>query len=149
MDARVAPTIGRVPIIIFGAADDVLGVGESRNPAPVDQLRVPADMVPVQVRAHDIIDFLGLHAPTSASVQRKPVLSWWNSGRAAGFLVIAAAGVYQHRIAIGLHHESVVAHVDVAVPRQLTLRQFPLTNISTYQQWMRKKIPAPGEQRYD
>ena len=140
MDARVASTIGRVPIIIFGAADDVLGVGESRNPAPVDQLRVPTDMVLVQVGAHDIIDFPGLHARVGERAEEVGVVLV-ESGSGRPILVIAAAGVDQHRVAIGLHKERVVTHVDPAVRRQLALRQFSLTDLEHLGGQIRKKLP--------
>ena len=54
VDARIAVLIGVVPIVVFGAADDVLGVRERRNPAAVDQPRVPADMVPMKMGAHHV-----------------------------------------------------------------------------------------------
>ena len=34
----------------------ILGLRKGRNPAPVLESRVPADVVTVKVRAHDVVD---------------------------------------------------------------------------------------------
>src|SRR3954462_10631704 len=49
---------GFSPVGKLAVCKDVLGLWKSWNPAPVLQLCVPADMIDVQVGAHDIVDLV-------------------------------------------------------------------------------------------
>ncbi len=44
------------PIVEFAFRNQIARLGESRRPPPVLQPRVPADMIDMQMRAHDEID---------------------------------------------------------------------------------------------
>src|SRR6516162_8755960 len=59
--------INTLPIFVFFFREQVLGIGKGRDPAAVLQSRVPADMVAMQVRAHDDVDIVDRYA---GSLQR-------------------------------------------------------------------------------
>lgn len=46
------------PVIVLGPGENISGIGEGRYPASVAQLRVPAAMVGVKMRAADEIDLV-------------------------------------------------------------------------------------------
>jgi hypothetical protein len=47
----------------------MLGIQEGRNPAPVDQLRIAAAVIPVQMRAQDVVSVLGLQSGLGERVE--------------------------------------------------------------------------------
>ena len=51
------------PVLIFGLAEHIAGVGEGRHPFAVDQFGVPADMVDMQMRAQHGVDAVGRQSP--------------------------------------------------------------------------------------
>ena len=48
------------PIGVFVFGEEIARLREGRDPAPVGEPRVPADMVDMQMRAHDEIDVVDL-----------------------------------------------------------------------------------------
>ena len=79
---------------------------------PVFEPCVPADVVPVQMRAHDIVDLFGPD-PGGREIGdvggTQPVELW--PGRA--LLVVAEAGIDQDRVVRGLDHKTVKAEHEL------------------------------------
>src|SRR4051812_25742065 len=53
-----APCRGRLPERVLAAVKNIFRIGESRYPAAVDEPRVPATVVEVQVGAEDVVDLV-------------------------------------------------------------------------------------------
>jgi hypothetical protein len=96
------------PVVVLALCHDVLGIRKCRDPAAIDQARVPADMVPVQVRAHNVIDFFRLHPEPRQIVDERGAHAV-ELRPARAFLVVADAGVDQDRVPAGAHDEAVKA----------------------------------------
>src|SRR5262245_13954166 len=61
------------PVGVLALGEQVLGVGERRHPAAVDQLGVPADMVDMQMRAHHEIDRFGRTTAGAQALEKRCV----------------------------------------------------------------------------
>lgn len=44
-------------MLLFGFGKDILGIGERRDPTSIQQLRIPAAMVGVEVSTKDIVNY--------------------------------------------------------------------------------------------
>jgi hypothetical protein len=82
------------------------GARERRHPATAVQARVPADVIDMQVRAHDDIDRLGREPRRPQVVEERGAQHVEGSATSA-VLVVAHAGVDEHGEARRLHHERV------------------------------------------
>ena len=110
--------LGPVGKLAFG--EDVARLGEGRHPAAVLEPRVPADVVGVQMRAHDEVD-VGDAKPRRGQVLLEAVGLHHVPERPRGpRLVIAHAGVDEdvvmrgaHQVALDAQHE-LVGRVDKA-----------------------------------
>src|SRR2546430_17662822 len=97
----------------LAAGHDVARIGKSRDPPPVFEARVPADMIPVQVRAHHVVDILDVDScvceigeeGSSQPVELRPRRT---------LLIIAEAGIDQDRVMSGLENEAVKAEDELA-----------------------------------
>jgi hypothetical protein len=104
----------RLPVLELAAREDVLGVREGRHPLAVDQPRVPADVVDVQVRADHQRHVLRLHAGLGQAIEvGQAQLVEALEQRQGARLVVAAAGVDQDRVAIVADHPGVHAGHDL------------------------------------
>ena len=56
----LAPLLHALPVLELAAGHDVARIGKGRDPAPVFEAGVPADVIPVQVSAHHVVDILDL-----------------------------------------------------------------------------------------
>ena len=97
----------------LAAGHDIARIGKGRDPAPVFEAGVPADMIPVQVRAHHVVDILDLDSCVcevsevgcSQPVKLRPRRT---------LLVIAEAGIDQDRVMPGLDDETVKTEDELA-----------------------------------
>src|SRR5713226_9477795 len=105
-----------LPMVVFALGHDVFGVGEGGDPAAVDQPRVPADMVPVQMRAHDEVDLFRLY-PEPAEVVDERALHAVELRPRRAFLVVADARIDEDRMTPRAHHEAVKAEDQLPGPR--------------------------------
>ena len=106
------------PMGILVFMEQVLGVGEGRDPAAVLEFRVPTDMVDMQVGAHHEVDAFRRHA------HRDHIFEEWAVLHMPGFgvgpmLMIADAGIDEDRmlgrldnIAVQAHQKSAAVRVD-------------------------------------
>src|SRR4030095_3219662 len=97
----------------LAAADDGAGIGKGRHPAAVFQARVPADMIPVQVGAHHVVDILDPDprmCEVCCVMAPQPVKL--RPGRA--LLVIAEAGIDEDGVTSRLHDEAVKTEDELA-----------------------------------
>src|ERR1700730_4551188 len=102
-----------LPMRKLAAGHDVARIGKGRGPAPVFEPGIPADMIPVQMSAHHIVDTL--HTDPGAGeigdiggaqpVELRP-------GRT--LLVVAEARIDQDRMMTGLDDEAMKAEEEVA-----------------------------------
>ena len=100
---------GRVLLLLgcperqLALGEEVFGFGEGRHPAPVVEPRVPADMVGVHVRAHDVVDVAdaesGCRQVLLVTIARQHVPERARGAR----LVVADAAVDQDGVVRGLH----------------------------------------------
>ena len=97
---RVAVVL-RGPVLVLQAPEQVLGVRERRHPAVALETGVPADVVPVQVRAHHEVDRLGRTAAGAQTVEERRV-ELVPAG-IVPLLVVAETGVDQNGVTAGLH----------------------------------------------
>jgi hypothetical protein len=101
------------PILVLGLAEHIARIGEGRRPLAVDQPRVPADMIDMQMRTQHGVDAVGRKSRGGQGFEERafPVIP----GRhIAAFLVIAEAGI-DHDPARGrLHHQRMDRHFEAA-----------------------------------
>src|SRR5580700_3686218 len=111
-----AALVDSLPMVVFALRHHVARLREGRHPLPVLEPRIPADMVPVQVRTHDKIDVFRLDADTSQIVDERGFDAV--ELRAGGtLLVIADAGIDQDRVPVGFDDETVKAENQLAGSR--------------------------------
>jgi hypothetical protein len=92
------------PVVVLGSDEQIPGVGEGRNPAPVDQHRVPPDVVGVQVRAHHPVDRLARESGRR-QVGQEGSAALVPARHVRAVLVVADAGVHQDRQSTGPHDQ--------------------------------------------
>ena len=92
---------------------DIARVGEGRNPFPVLQLCIPADMVPMEMRAHHIVDLLGLDSDPGEIRDERGTYAVELRPRRP-LLVVAEASIDQDRVPPGAHDEAVKAEDQFA-----------------------------------
>ena len=109
----IALGVHRIPVVVLALGHDVLGVGECRHEAAIDQARVPADVIPVQVGAHHVVDLLGFDAGCR-QIRDVVGLDHVEGGATGARLVVAAAGVDQDRVPRRAQDEGMKTHQQVA-----------------------------------
>jgi len=113
--ARRLPPLLALPLpeLPLLAVDHVAGAGERRHPAPALEPRVPADVVHVQVRAHDRVDLLGRDARRREVIEPRalPVVP---ERRLVALLAVADAGVDEDRAPRHPHHPRLDARAEIA-----------------------------------
>src|SRR5258707_35915 len=79
---------------------------------PVDEPRIPADMIGMQMRQQNQIDFIGIHAGGHEpfEVWRMQLMKHRQSG---AILVVARRGVDEYRAAVQTYHPCVDAQDDM------------------------------------
>ena len=92
---------------------DVARIGKGRDPAAVFEPGVPADMIPVQMRAHHVIDILDTDAG-AGEIGEKGAPQPMKLRPRRTLLVVAEAGIDQDRVMPGLDDEAVKAEQEVA-----------------------------------
>ncbi len=92
-----------LPELELRAHHDVLGLREGGHPLAIDQARVPAHVVHVQMRAEHVVHLLRRHAG-GAEIVEIGALTPVPGRHLVALLVIADAGVDDHRMLRGLHH---------------------------------------------
>ena len=112
-DLALIGIVRRRPVRELDAAEQVARVRKGRQPAAIDEARVPADVVDVQVRAQHRVDRLrrearGCHLVEKRTVQLIP-------HRDGARLVVADAGIDDDAPAFGLDHERVHRREESAV----------------------------------
>ena len=101
------------PELPLRAVEQILGVGEGRNPLAVVQPRIPADVVHVHMRTEDVIDLRGVHASGSEPVEivRTHMVP---QGNVAG-AVVADAGIDEDSVVRGAHYEGVNTEPELQI----------------------------------
>src|SRR5215470_20354248 len=102
-----------LPMAELAARHDVACVRESRDPAAVFELGIPADMVPMQMRAHHIVDLFDVD-PRPGEVGDVRRMQPVKLRPARALLVVAKARIYDDRVPPGLDNEAVEAEEEVA-----------------------------------
>src|SRR3569833_2263149 len=92
------------------ASKQIARLGKRRYPTPIYQLRVPPDVVEMQVRTHNDIDVLRRQAGSRQILEVRPVLH--ADRREAPFLVVSAARVDQNVATIDSNQKTVHAYTD-------------------------------------
>jgi hypothetical protein len=105
-----------LPVIEFASRHHIFGVRKGRDPLAIPQLRVPADMVPMEVRAHHVIDLFGPNSEPGEILDERAVHAV-ELRPARALLVVADAGVDQDRVASGTDDEAVKAEDQLAGAR--------------------------------
>ena len=97
----------------LAAGHDIARIGKSRDPASVFEPGIPADMVPMQVSAHHVVDILHTDAGAGeiGDIGAAQPMELWPRRT---LLVVAEAGIYQDRMVPGLDDEAVKAEEEVA-----------------------------------
>ena len=114
-----------LPALQFAAREDVLRVGEGGHPAPVAQLRVPADVIRVQVGAEHVVDVLGRHPGLAQQRQEGAELLHVPARAPLAWLVVAHARVDDDGVVRGLDQERLEHQHQVAGGRIHGARQHP------------------------
>ena len=111
----MVPVFGdRGPVLQFLLRKQILGVFERRRPCAVLEFGVPADVVAVQVRAHDVVDLVRVDAGGRQFVHVPGVVTHVVERPGLAVLVVANAGVDDDGVALRFHDEAVVAEDDRA-----------------------------------
>ena len=108
-----------LPVGIFGLVKQIARVGKGRHPAAVDQPRVPADMVHMQVRTEHEIHRLRRHARRRQPFEQRRLHMVPGLGRGPR-LVRADAGIDQdgvtraaNDVAVQAHHEAPAGRIEM------------------------------------
>src|SRR5262249_33299352 len=108
--------VNPLPMCELAPCYDVPCVWEGRDPASIVKPGVPADMIPMQVCAHHIIDVLRLN-PDAGKIGEIRCAHPMKLRTCRAFLVVAEAGVDQDRVLAGFDDKGVEAE------HQLTARR--------------------------
>jgi hypothetical protein len=100
----------------FGAAKQVLRIGESGHPAAVNQHGIPADVIDMQVRAQHDVNAFALKTGRR-EVFKERTLQHIPSRVAAARLVVADTGVDDNALVLRLDDEGLDATDQLAVRR--------------------------------
>ena len=113
-DRRRIVLLALGPVSELPVGEDVARLGERRHPAAVLESRVPADVVGVQMRAHDEIDVAEAQAGGRQVLLEAIGLHHVPEGTRRPRLVVADAGIDQdvvvrrlHQVALDAQHELV------------------------------------------
>ena len=112
----LAAPVHLLPMREFPAGHYVARIGESRDPTPIVEPSVPADMVPVQMRAHHVVDILGLDSD-ACEIGEIRCVHPMKLGPRRALLVVAEAGVDQDRVLPSFDDESMKAEDEPAARR--------------------------------
>lgn len=93
--------------------EDVSGVWKRGDPAAVPQSRVPPDVVPMQMRAHDVVDILGSDAGVAQAREKRIQLLHVPKGPDRPWFVVSHAGVDENRMALRAYQECLDGQNDV------------------------------------
>src|SRR6516165_1295770 len=112
----VVPLVLARPMRVLDPAHQIARIGKGRNPAAVDQHRVPPDMIDMEMGADHRVDRLARIAG-SGEISQKARLQFVPGRDAAVFLVVAKTGVDDETAAprlapLGLHDKGVDAHLQ-------------------------------------
>src|SRR5215470_15056374 len=94
--------VHRLPVLPLLAGYDVGGIGERWYPASVAQLRIPADMIHMQMRAQDVIHRFRVHT-SGRQLSEEYATRGHMPARALPFLVVADAGVDENGMVASAH----------------------------------------------
>src|SRR5947209_2104285 len=101
----------RVPVLVFLAAPEVPCIRKCRHPAPLDEMRVPADMIDMQVCADDGVDCLGSKT-ARGNVCEKRRLQIIPPRNAAALLVVAETRIDNDAPARRLYQKRLHGHFE-------------------------------------
>ncbi len=117
------------------------GHWESRLPAAVLQLRVPAEMIVMQMRAHHHVDLVRPRARGGEPVEPRRIEHVPPRPHRPRFL-IAAAGVDQDFAAIDLQQPAMDAELEFAACRIVVIRREPMAVLGKMRVGQAGKISA-------
>ena len=116
-----APAV-RIPVVALDRGEQVASVRKRRHPAARVQLRIPADVVDVQMRADDDVDVLRCEARSRHSRQERRVET--AEDRDAGPLLgVAGARVVQDLEAVDLEDPALQERIDAVCILAVVLRR--------------------------
>ena len=114
----------RIPVVAFDRREQITGVRKRRHPAARVQLRVPADVVDVQMRADDDVDVIRCEARSRHPRQERRVET--AEDRNAGPLLgVACPRVVQDLEAVDLEDPALQERVDAVRVVAVVLRRQP------------------------
>src|ERR1039458_9875318 len=87
----------RIERFIIGLGKEIARIRKGRNPTAILQLRIPTDVVDVQMGAKYEVDVLGIDA-CGAQVLKVRTVAHVEHRKMATRLMIASAGVHQNRV---------------------------------------------------
>ncbi len=103
-------------MFVFDPADQVAGIRKGRDPTAIDQHRVPADVIDVEMRADHRVDRLARMAG-GGEIREKPRLELVPGRYPPVLLVVAETGIDDYAAAprlatLGLDDKSMDAHLE-------------------------------------
>src|SRR5256714_683067 len=87
-----AAVMDALPMVVFALRHDIARLREGRNPLAIGKPRVPADMVPMQMRAHDVVDVFRLD-PEPGQILDEWALHAVELRPGRALLIVADAGI--------------------------------------------------------
>ena len=113
-----------IEVLLLDPREQVPGVRERRYPAAVLELRVPADMVGVEVRAQHDVDVLGRNAHRAQALQERDV-EHVEARQPRPRLVVAGTAVEEDGVSPGANQPGVVAGDELVARRIVVDRRHP------------------------
>src|SRR5215472_15652231 len=113
MGGVLAALMHALPVCELAARHDVARIRKRRDPAAVLEPGIPADMVPMQMRAHHVVDIFDCD-PGSAEIGDIRRAQPMKLRPARALLVVAEAGINEDSVPPGLDDEAVKAEEKVA-----------------------------------
>ena len=111
-----AAVMDALPMVVFALRHDIARLREGRDPLAIGKPGVPADMVPMQMRAHDVVDVFRLD-PEAGQILDEWALHAVELRPGGALLVVADAGVDQDRVPAGFDDKAVKAEDQLAGAR--------------------------------
>ena len=104
------------PIVEFAFRKQIARLGESRDPPPVKQPRVPTDVIDMHVSAHHEVDVLDAKTSGGERAHEGFVALQISFGSRRPDLVVSDAAVDQNGVARGLHEIGLESEHQLVVP---------------------------------
>ena len=111
-------------MVALGFRHNVAGVGEGGDPAAIEQLGVPADVIDMQMGAEHVVHIFRLHAGCGEALQIGGV-EHVEAVRARAVFAVAAAGIDQDGVVLGFDHPGMDGGDEAAAFGLVVVRRQP------------------------